>query len=138
MYKLNSTIVGEVFVLSEAENVLKPLGFSIAGNWDYDHGYFDYKMSDGPGYQFIRLPFTAIEGQLDGRHCTVRFGQPFLLAHQYQDGLDDSAEPSVLSASFNQFAEPVDKDADLPAEYLAAGKGILKEAENALLKPADS
>ncbi len=133
MHALDSLLEGERMLLSEAEDVLKPLGFSIGGSWDYDHGYFDYKLSDHPGYQFIRLPFTAAAGELDSENCIVRFGQPFLLGHRYQENLDDHAEPSLLSASFNQFSEPADKDAEIKDEYIAAGKVLLQDAEAALL-----
>ena len=133
VYALDSMLEGESMLLSEAVDVLKPLGFSIGGNWDYDHGCFDYKMSEHPGYQFIRLPFSVAVGQMDSGNCMIQFGKPFLLGHRYQEKLDDNAEPSLLSASFNQFSEPVEKDAEVKDEFIAAGKVILKDAETALL-----
>ena len=103
-----STIEGKHFDLYKLEQTLKPIGYSIGGNWDYDHGAFDYKINDEVGYQFLRLPFTAVDGQLDARNCTVELGRPFLLSHIYQIGLDDHIGDA---GTLNQFSEPVDKDA---------------------------
>ncbi|WP_010176038.1 YugN-like family protein [Bacillus coahuilensis] len=132
MIEIESKLEGKAYTLYELEQKLKPLGFSIGSNWDYDHGYFDYKMDDKVGYQFIRLPFKSVDGQLDSPGCTVQFGTPFLLSHKYQVGLDDHAMIGNISASFNQFQEPQDKDATFPEEYIEIGKQHIKEIENLL------
>ena len=71
MIEIPSSVEGKQFDLYKLEQKLKPIGYSIGGNWDYDHGAFDYKINDEVGYQFLRLPFSAIDGQLDANNCTV-------------------------------------------------------------------
>lgn len=133
MIELPSKVEGTQFDLYKLEQKLKPIGFTIGGNWDYDHGAFDYKLNDEEGYHFLRIPFSAIDGQLDAHNCTVKMERPFLLAHQYQEGLDDHAGVGSFSGSLNQFAEPVDKDARFPEKYVDNGKKILEQVEAVLL-----
>lgn len=133
MLELPSTIEGKQFDLYKLEEKLKPIGFSIGGNWDYDHGAFDYKLNGVEGYHFLRLPFSSIDGQLDDDNCTVRIGTPYLLAHLYQEGLDDHADSGSFSGTLNQFAEPVDKDADFPKKFVDNGQRLLAQVESILL-----
>ncbi|UQD53157.1 hypothetical protein C0971_14855 [Bacillus methanolicus] len=133
MYEISSRIEGKHFELYKLEQLLKPLGYSIGGNWDYDHGSFDYKIDDEAGYQFLRIPFRAIDGQLDSHGCTVMVGRPYLLSHIYESGLDDHAIVGNTFASFNQFSEPVDKDAGFPETYVNIGKSLVNELESVLL-----
>lgn len=133
MISLSSSLTGEHVQLYKLEQELKPLGFMVGSNWDYDHGYFDFKIDDRVGYQFLRIPFVAVDGQLDSRGATVEIQEPFLLSHKYQRGLDDYAMIGNISASFNQFSEPVDKDASFPEEYIQTGQNLLKEVESKLL-----
>jgi hypothetical protein len=129
MIEIPSKLEGMQFDLYKLEQKLKPIGYSIGGNWDYDHGAFDYKINDEVGYQFLRLPFTAIDGQLDAHSCTVELGRPFLLSHKYQIGLDDHARTGTMSGSINQFSEPVDEDASFPDEYVDEGKRQVEKLE---------
>lgn len=132
MIEVPSKIEGKHIPLNTLEELLKPLGYTIGGNWDYDHGYFDYKIDDEVGYQFLRVPFRAIDGQLDTPRCTVELGKPFLLSHKYQRGLDDHAETGSFSGTFNQFSEPVDKDASFPEEYVEIGTSLVQQLEKTL------
>lgn len=132
MIPIRSSVEGQVFRLDDLEQKLKPIGYDIGGNWDYDHGYFDYKIDDEVGYQFLRVPFKAVDGQLDSNGCTVRLQQPFLLSHKYQRGLDDNVHVSNFKASFDQFSEPEDPDADFPKELVQVGKSLVKELEQIL------
>lgn len=125
--EIPSTIEGKQFDLYKLEQKLKPIGYSIGGNWDYDHGAFDYKINDEVGYQFLRVPFSAVDGQLDAPNCTVELGRPFLLSHKYQIGLDDHIGDA---GTLNQFSEPVDSDASFPEEYIETGKVLVKELES--------
>lgn len=133
LIEIPSKIEGTHYDLYMLEQVLKPMGYTIGGNWDYDHGSFDYTIDERVGYQVLRLPFRAVDGQLDSNGCTVEFQRPFLLSHKYQRGLDDHADVGNIGASFNQFSEPVDKDASFPRQYEEVGKSLLKEVEAALL-----
>lgn len=133
MIEIPSNLEGKHFSLYRLEDVLKPKGYSIGTNWDYDHGYFDYKIDDEVGYQFLRVPFEAIDGQLDSLGTTVEIGRPFLLSHKYQIGIDEDADSGAMSGMVNQFQDPVDKDASFPKKYIDLGKALVQELEEALL-----
>ncbi len=133
MITIPSKVESQVFTLYDLEQKLKPLGYVIGGGWDYDHGSFDYEIADDVGYQFLRLPFKAVNGQLDAPQVTVELGEPFLLSHKYQRGLDDNVRESNFRASFDQFSEPVDPDADFPEEYVEVGRELVQELERTLL-----
>ncbi|ARK31880.1 YugN-like family protein [Halalkalibacter krulwichiae] len=139
MITLQSTVEGKQFKLKELEDKLKPLGYSIGGGWEYDHGYFDYKIDDENGYTFLRVPFRAIDGELEQRGVTVQVGTPFLLNHKYQDSLDDN--PDVFNglvrmtwnSSINQFQEPVEKDGTIDQKYMPTATSLIEELELTLL-----
>ncbi|MGP4070525.1 YugN-like family protein [Halobacillus sp. B29] len=135
MIPLSSSLTGKVFRFTDAELALKPIGFKLSDNWDYEHGYFDYKIDDHVGYQFIRLPFTMESGSMDAPtdYATIRMEEPFLLSHKYNPGLDDNVKEGNFRAIFDQFSEPVDKDASFPEEHISTGQEVLAEAEHALL-----
>jgi hypothetical protein len=133
MIQIPSKIEGQHYPLFKLEQLLKPKGFVIGGNWDYDHGSFDYKISDEEGYQFLRIPFTAVDGQLDSAGVTVKLERPFLIHHKYRSGVDDYAAPGNLAASFNQFSEPEEKDAEFPKENIRFGKQLVREMESLLI-----
>jgi len=134
MIEIPSALEGKTFLLNVLEQELKPLGYVIGGNWDYDHGSFDYKMADDVGYQFLRLPFVAIDGQLDSYGATVELKRPYVLCHKYQRGLDDNVHIGNINASFNQFSEPEDPDATVPDRYVAMAKTLVKDLEERLLR----
>ncbi|UAL51616.1 MULTISPECIES: YugN-like family protein [Metabacillus] len=133
MIEIPSKLEGKSFKLYHLEQQLKPLGYSIGGGWEYDHGSFDYKIDDEAGYQFLRVPFTAVDGQLDSQNTTVKLTNPYLLSHKYQIGLDDNVRIGNVKASFDQFQEPQDKDAEFPEKYIDIGKDLVKELEAVLL-----
>lgn len=81
----------------------------------------------------MRVPFTAADGQLDSPNTTVTLSSPYLLSHKYQIGLDDNVHIGNVKASFDQFQEPQDKDADFPEKYIDAGRELVKELEDLLL-----
>jgi hypothetical protein len=133
MIEIPSELEGRHFDLYKLEKLMKPLGYEIGGNWDYDHGSFDYKIADEVGYQFLRVPFQAVDGQLDSRGTVVEFKRPYLLSHRYQRGLDDYANTGTFSGSINQFSEPADSDAQFPEKYIETGKQLVKDLEQMLL-----
>ncbi|RID85378.1 hypothetical protein D1953_11205 [Peribacillus asahii] len=133
MIEVSSKLEGKTFSLWDLEQKLKPLGYVIGGNWDYDHGSFDYLIDNKEGYQFLRLPFQAVDGTLDRDGAKVELLRPYLLAHQYEGNLDYEGNISNFSASFNQFATPEDSDADFPEKYISYGKSLVQDVEKALL-----
>lgn len=132
MIQIESAIEGRRFKLYKLEEMLKPRGYTIGGNWDYDRGFFDYKMADDGGYQFLRIPFTAVDGQLDRYGVMVELGRPFVLNHVYQKGIDAGPTPGNLTASINQFAEPEDPDGSVDEKYIKRGKQLVQRLETLL------
>ncbi|WP_160722341.1 YugN-like family protein [Bacillus sp. USDA818B3_A] len=133
MHEIPSKVEGKTFELFKLEQKLKPIGYTIGGNWEYDHGSFDYKLNDEDSYEFLRVPFTAVDGELDTRGCTVEIGRPYLLAHQYEYGIDEHGDTGNFSASLNQFQAPIDEDADIPSQYIDKGKKLVTELEKVIL-----
>ncbi|MCE7792292.1 YugN-like family protein [Salipaludibacillus sp. CUR1] len=132
MIEIPSRLENNTFKLIDLEKKLKPVGYVIGGGWEYDHGYFDYKMADNGSYLFVRLPFEAVDGEeLDVKGVHVTLGRPFLLAHKYQRGLDDNVhDPNPL---LNQFSEPQDPDAEFPQEWVQTGREYVSELEQIIL-----
>ncbi|PEE04893.1 hypothetical protein COF63_25850 [Bacillus pseudomycoides] len=134
LIRIQSNLEGHTYALFKLEEVLKPLGYSIGGNWDYDKGCFDYKVDEEDGYQFLRVPFTAVEGELDVPGVVVRLDTPYLLSHVYQDELDDQVNTLAVGASgLDQFAEPQDADGNIKRKYIDIGKALVKELEKHLI-----
>lgn len=134
MIEISSELEGKTYSLFDLETKLKPKGYVIGGNWDYDHGSFDFQIDNNEGYQFLRIPFQAVNGSLDQDGVTVKIQRPFLLSHKYEDDTDDEATIGNFSASFNQFAEPENPDAEFPENYISYGKTLVHEIENMLLR----
>ncbi|PEB50548.1 hypothetical protein CON65_14375 [Bacillus pseudomycoides] len=131
---IQSDLEGRTYALFQLEETLKPLGYSIGGNWEYDNGCFDYKVDEDDGYQFLRVPFTAVEGELDRPGVVVRIETPYLLSHVYQDELDDQVNTLAAGTSgLDQFAEPQDADGDIKRKYIDIGKALVKELEKHLI-----
>lgn len=117
----------------EVEQFFTANGFDEGGGWEYDHGYFDYKLADNPGYLFIRVPVFAEEGEFGRNEAIVRIGKPFLLRHKYQRGIDDNVSMSMVNAnaSINQFSEPQDPDASLDEKDLRVGQSFIDNLDTA-------
>lgn len=130
MIQLESSVENRKSTLIDLENILKPMGYVIGGNWEYERGFFDYKIDDQDGYIFLRVPFYATKGEIGEKGVEVELGRPFLLGHQYEDGLDDQV--MGYSATLNQFSEPKDKDASISDKYVEIGKKLVRELEEAL------
>lgn len=120
---IQSNLEGRTYALFKLEEIMKPLGYSIGGNWDYDKGCFDYKIDEEDGYQFLRVPFTAVDGELDVPGVVVRLETPYILSHVYQDELDDNVNTLTAGTSgMDQFAEPKDPDGDVKENISILGK----------------
>lgn len=127
---IQSNLEGRTYALYKLEEIMKPLGYSIGGNWDYEEGCFDYKIDEEDGYQFLRVPFTAVDGELDVPDVVVRLGTPYILSHVYQDELDDHVNTLTAGTSgIDQFAEPKDPDGDVKRKYIDIGKVLMQELE---------
>lgn len=134
MIPIPSKIENQQFLLSELEEQLKPKGYAIGGGWEYDHGNFDFKIDDGYSYLYFRLPFKAVKGELDHNGVLVELGEPYLLNHQFERGLDEDVHSGNAAASFSQFQSPEDKDAEVDPKYIDTGKKLVAELEALLIK----
>lgn len=137
MIPLQSAIDGKTFKFESLEELLKPLGYSVGSNWEYDHGYFDYTIDQDNGYTFLRIPFHTEYGELGQSGTTVIVDTPFILSHRYQEDLDDytssGSVPVQVSSLVNQFSEPVKKDGEIDHTYLPIAENLMKEVEAVLL-----
>lgn len=106
--------------------------FSLGGNWDYDHGYFDRNL-DEANKVWLRIPFQVVNGTLDGdteeSDAIVRIGAPFVLKHVYNEGLDRNAEAETVGAMVDQFQTPVDADADVEEKWVDRAAELLLKVE---------
>lgn len=134
MITLESELTDNIYVFHELEQALTPLGFSLADNWEYDHGYLDYKIDDQEGYQYLRIPFEVTASDFDSPSDStmVIIRQPYLLSHVYQDSIDDHVREGNFRAMVDQFQEPKDKDGEFPEKFISTGKQVLEDAEQAL------
>ncbi|WP_188453995.1 YugN family protein [Virgibacillus oceani] len=133
MVPLESKIEQTIYPLYVLEDLLKPEGFVIGSNWDYEKGHFDYKIDDKDVYYYLRIPFYAVAGSLDYPGVTVRVEKPFLLAHEYQKGYDETGIGGAVRGAFDQFQSPVNPDAEMPSEYIEIGKDLIQKVERLLI-----
>jgi hypothetical protein len=131
-----------ITLTSELENVVEEfihlndyLGkfeFTLGGNWDYEHGYFDRSL-DEDNKVWLRIPFQVTSGMLDGdsddSDAVVQLGSPFVLKHIYNEGLDPEAVPHVYGSLINQFQEPLESDAAVESNWVERAKQILQQVE---------
>ncbi|GED67822.1 hypothetical protein BRE01_15240 [Brevibacillus reuszeri] len=106
--------------------------FTLA-NWDYEHGFFD-RVLDDQNMVYLRLPVKVVSGELDSADAWLEIGEPFVLHHVYQMGVEEDIgymEPMV-SGVMNQFQEPVDKDARIDPRWIRKAEAIVRELENRL------
>ncbi|CAM3680041.1 hypothetical protein D1970_02720 [Mesobacillus zeae] len=63
MIRIESSIEGKQFTLGGLKEVLEPMGFTVGGNWEYDHAYFDFKIDDEHGdQQYLRSRLKHLTG----------------------------------------------------------------------------
>lgn len=132
MYSLNSRMTGQVQEFVPVKSALSERGFTLGGTWDYGHGSFDCAL-DEANKVWLRLPFEVTIGNLDSEteenDAKIRFGEPFVLKHLYNEGLDAEAQPRALGAMFDQFQDPVNPDADIEPHWIDKAKERLREVE---------
>ncbi|WP_079908184.1 YugN family protein [Paenibacillus sp. 32352] len=132
MISLDSTLVNREEAYDQVRNALENHQFTLGGNWEYDHGYFDRAL-DTENKVWLRIPFAVIRGELDGNSdsvdAVIRMGTPFVLKHLYNEGLDREAQVNTYGALIDQFQEPVDKDAPVSDEWAKKAEAILREVE---------
>ncbi|MBM7565341.1 YugN family protein [Paenibacillus sacheonensis] len=121
---------------TEVQSLLEEHQFALGGSWDYEHGYFDRSLDEAQ-MVWLRMPFAVINGAIDSEtqdlDAKIKLGQPFVLKHVYNEGLDSEAQVSTLGGLMNQFQEPLDPDAEVESKWITKAKDVLAEVEGRLL-----
>jgi hypothetical protein len=111
---------------------LHEFNFSLGGNWEYDHGYFDRSL-DEANKVWLRIPFQVVTGRLEGdteaTDAIVRIGTPFVLNHVYNEGLDNGAEAETYGAMLDQFQTPTDPDGQVEKRWVQQASDVLHKVE---------
>jgi hypothetical protein len=111
---------------------LHAFNFSLGGNWEYDHGYFDRSL-DEANKVWLRIPFQVVTGRLEGdteaTDAIVRIGTPFVLNHVYNEGLDNAAEAETYGAMLDQFQTPTDPDGQVEMKWVQQASDVLHKVE---------
>lgn len=111
MLKLQTGIEGKKGYFGDVQKIFKDNGFTFCSNFEYDHGKFDTVLCrEGGETIYIRIPFDVLQGELDHRSAYIQFGQPYVIKHVINLGLDWDESSLLTTTGFNQFQEPVDKD----------------------------
>lgn len=136
MVPLESTLVGREEAFNQVRQYLNTKEFSLGGNWDYDHGYFD-RYLDEAHKVWLRIPFQVTHGVLDGDNesttAVIEIGSPFVLKHVYNEGMDKNAQAGFVTSLVNQFQDPLDKNAPVEDKWVSQAKTLLKEVESGWL-----
>lgn len=136
MIPLDSKLENREAAFTNLNDFLGRYEFTLGGNWEYDHGYFD-RYLDEEHKVWVRVPFTVTHGTFDGdsdaSDAVVKLGQPFLLKHLYNDGLDSKADAMIYKALVNQFQTPVDKDAPVEGKWVDEAMELLSRVEQGLV-----
>ncbi|WP_087972695.1 YugN family protein [Oceanobacillus rekensis] len=111
MLKLQTDIEGTKAYFGDVHRLFKSNGFTFCSNFEYDHGKFDMVLCrEGGETIYIRIPFDVLQGELDHPSAYIQFGQPYVIKHIVNTGLDWDENSLLTTTGFNQFQEPVDKD----------------------------
>lgn len=132
MISLQSALEDVEAQLSEAKTYLHTYGFTIGGNWDYDHGCFDHSI-DGVNKVWLRIPFQVTQGNLDreqdDKQAKIRIGVPFVLKHVYNEGTDPKAGFMTYGGLIDQFQDPIEKDAEIEQKWVEKASVLLQKIE---------
>src|SRR5262245_1406515 len=125
MQSIPSSLTSQEQEFVIVKNDLSEYGFSLGGSWDYDHGSFDCALDEAHKV-WLRLPFDVTNGNIDSEtqenDAKIRFGEPYVLKHVYNEGTDHEAQPRVLGALVDQFSDPVDPDASIESHWIDKAK----------------
>nr|WP_306220625.1 YugN family protein [Cohnella sp. WQ 127256] len=127
-----SSLTTQVRSYVNTRDALSEHGFTLGGNWDYQHGSFDCALDDA-NKVWLRLPFNVTIGDLDmdadSSDTVIQFKEPYVLKHIYNEGLDREAQPRVLGALFDQFSDPIDPDDKIEAHWIEQARKKLDAVE---------
>lgn len=128
MIPIQTDITGKNTQFGYLMDHIESYGFTIGGDWDYDHGYIDHILSRvGGNTIYLRLPFIVTDGQMDSYQTEIRFLQPFIVEHIVHVGLDQEDNSLLDATGFSQFQTPLAKDAPITnqTKWIQAGEQII-------------
>lgn len=135
MIPISSNIEGKQKRLTEIQGDLALHKFTLGGNWDYNRGSFDRAL-DNENKVWLRIPFQVTDGHLDSEQSEsiahIRFEQPYVLKHLYNEGNDPEASVRVVGVMFDQFQSPVNPDADIEQHWIERGTELMREVETTI------
>jgi hypothetical protein len=135
MIPISSSVEGQEKKFTEVHAKLMEWQFALGGNWDYGGGSFDRALDD-ENKVWLRIPFEVTDGNIDSElsenNAQIRFGQPFVLKHLYNEGNDPEASARVVGAMFDQFQAPVDPDAKVERRWVDRGQEIMSQVEQGI------
>jgi len=138
MHVLASSLTSQIHDYGVSRELLSDRGFALGGNWEYDRGSFDCALDDDRKV-WLRLPFVVTAGKLDGEaepmDTEIKFGEPYVLKHQYNEGLDEEAQASTLGGLLNQFSDPADPDDGIESVWIERAQRKLDEIESIYPNP---
>ncbi|GAA3402373.1 YugN family protein [Paenibacillus hodogayensis] len=137
MKPIHSPLENRIDRFDRVYDHVKQHQFTLGGNWEYDHGYFDCALDEAHKV-WLRLPFEVTMGHLESYESAspgtqILLGTPFVLKHVYNEGLDEEASARTLGALFDQFQDPVDKDAPLEEHWVKQASELLRKVEQGLI-----
>lgn len=130
MIKLDTPIQGQQMRFGDIYPYLLENRITLGGNWEYDEGMFDGAiLQDGPDTIYLRMPFEVLSGMVDDPDAVIVFGQPFLIKHVVNVGLDHEGADLLATTGLNQFQSPAEKDAEIhhKSHWEEEGERIVQE-----------
>lgn len=114
LLKLHTDIEGKQAYFGDVKKIFKSNGFTFCSNFEYHKGKFDMVLCrEGGETIYIRIPFDVLKGELDRPKAFIQFGQPYVIKHVVNTGLDWDGNSLLTTTGFNQFQEPLDKDGNI-------------------------
>lgn len=137
MIAISSAVTGTNNKFTEMQVLLADHQFALGGNWDYEGGSFDRAL-DEEHKIWLRIPFQVTDGTIDSElsenNAQIRFGEPYVLKHIYNEGNDPEASARVMGALFDQFQSPVDPDAEVEPKWEAQAKELMRKVEAIIVR----
>lgn len=132
MFPLTSSLTSQVQEFDTFRGTAADFGFSLGGGWEFDRGSFDCAL-DEANKVWLRLPFRTTIGNIDSEaeetDAKIRFDEPYVLKHVYNEGLDGEARAGAMGAVLNQFSDPVEADAAVEPMWIDKARAKLRQIE---------
>jgi hypothetical protein len=84
----NTGLENQTVDLSRLNDLMKELGFVLAGQWDYERVTYDRKFDLKGDVYYLRVQAFTTEGEIEGKHAIVKLLTPLLGKHYYPHGVE--------------------------------------------------